>query len=122
MSASVPGLPTTTSVQTAYNPSFGVETIAVGVTFTSPPLYQDGLPQCNAYVLQHTPGSTEATVEFLQTPGIWLPFEAAIATTVDVPVLRNYALGAPAYRIRIENTGGAPVDVYWRLTATTTGT
>lgn len=121
MPASSSNAGTSATIQTAYNSVFGQAVIAAGTTFTSDVLWQDGLPQCNAYVLQDTAGTVEATVEFLQTPGVWLPFESALALVVDVPQLKHYALGAPAYRVRIANKGGASVTVYWRLTATVPG-
>ena len=115
------GAGTSASIQTAYNSIYGYETLAAGATFVSSSLYQDGLPQCNLYILQDIAGTVEVTPEFLQTASVWLPFESLFTPTVDVPELRHYNLGAPAYRVKVRNTGGAPVTVYWRLTATVPG-
>lgn len=121
MPASSSNAGTSATIQTAYNSIFGYESIAAGATFISGSLWQDGLPQCNLYVLQDTAGTIQVTPEFLQTPGVWLPFEAMFVPVIDVPQLKHYALGAPAYRVRIKNNGLAAVTVYWRLTATVPG-
>ena len=121
MPASTSNAVTSATVQTAYNSIFGYETIAAGATFISGQLWQDGLPQCNFYVLQDILGTLLVTPEFLQTPGIWLPYETSFATVVDVPQLKHYALGAPACRVKIKNTGIADITVFWRLTATVPG-
>ena len=121
MPASISNAVTSATVQTAYNSIFGYETIAAGATFISDQLWQDGLPQCNLYVLQNVAGALLVTPEFLQTPTVWLPYEASFVPVLDVPQLKHYALGAPACRVKLKNTGGAPVTVYWRLTATVPG-
>jgi hypothetical protein len=122
MPASTAGQSTQNTTQTAHNPLAGYETIDVGATFTSPMLPADGLPQCNAYFLQDAAGVVQARAQFLQTPGVWLNFEPDFGPVLNVPLLKHYTLGAPAYRLQIQNTGLAPVTVYWRLTATVPGT